>query len=97
MQHKRLWVALTIVIAGSFAILGGVGYDALHKAPPIPGRVIAGIAIPLFYAAGLMYGQRSHIVRVRETPGRVSERTMNEVGMRYLVRGRDLDFAATFG
>src|SRR4030095_15260035 len=40
MQHKRLWVALTIVIAGSFAILGGVGYDALNKRPPIPGRVI---------------------------------------------------------
>jgi nitric oxide reductase large subunit len=40
MQHKRLWAALTIVVAASFAVLGGVGYDALQKAPPIPGRVI---------------------------------------------------------
>lgn len=39
MQYRRLWAALAFVIAGSFAILGGVGYKALTNAPPIPSRV----------------------------------------------------------
>src|SRR5262245_61540874 len=57
MQHKRLWVALAIVIAGSFAVLGGVGYDALHKAPPIPGRVITEDGNVLFDRATIQLGQ----------------------------------------
>src|SRR5688572_14213274 len=57
MQHKRLWTALAIVIIGSFAVLGGVGYDALQKAPPIPGRVIVDGGSVLFDREAIQSGQ----------------------------------------
>src|SRR5258708_34644153 len=36
MSYKRYWVALAIVIIGSFAVLGGVGRRMISEAPPIP-------------------------------------------------------------
>ena len=36
MSYKRYWVALAIVIIGSFAVLGGVGRKMISQAPPIP-------------------------------------------------------------
>ena len=36
MSYKRYWVALTIVIIGSFIVLGGVGRKLISGAPPIP-------------------------------------------------------------
>ena len=36
MSYKRYWVALAIVILGSFAVLGGVGRKMISEAPPIP-------------------------------------------------------------
>lgn len=36
MNYKRYWVALTVVILGSFAVLGGVGRKMISEAPPIP-------------------------------------------------------------
>ena len=36
MSYKRYWVALAIVIIGSFAVLGGVGRKMISEAPPIP-------------------------------------------------------------
>ena len=36
MSYKRYWVALAIVIIGSFAVLGGVGQKMISQAPPIP-------------------------------------------------------------
>src|ERR1035438_4664818 len=36
MSYKRYWVALAIVIIGSFAVLGGVGRGMISEAPPIP-------------------------------------------------------------
>jgi nitric oxide reductase subunit B len=36
MNYKRYWVALAIVILGSFAVLGTVGHKMISQAPPIP-------------------------------------------------------------
>jgi nitric oxide reductase subunit B len=36
MSYKRYWVALAIVILGSFAVLGGVGRKMISQAPPLP-------------------------------------------------------------
>ncbi len=36
MSYKRYWVALAIVMIGSFAILGGVGRKMISQAPPLP-------------------------------------------------------------
>jgi len=39
MQYRKLWIALAVVMIGSFAVLGGVGYKAISSAPPVPGKV----------------------------------------------------------
>ena len=36
MSYKRYWLALAVVIIGSFAVLGGVGRKMISEAPPIP-------------------------------------------------------------
>ena len=36
MSYKRYWLALAIVISGSFAVLGGVGRKMISAAPPLP-------------------------------------------------------------
>jgi nitric oxide reductase subunit B len=36
MSYKRYWLALTVVILGSFAVLGTVGRKMISQAPPIP-------------------------------------------------------------
>ncbi|MGA7524079.1 MAG: nitric-oxide reductase large subunit [Acidobacteriaceae bacterium] len=36
MSYKRYWVALAIVVIGSFAVLGGVGRKMISEAPPLP-------------------------------------------------------------
>ena len=41
MQYKKLWIALSLVMLVSFAVLGGVGYNAINNAPPIPAAVIS--------------------------------------------------------
>jgi nitric oxide reductase large subunit len=35
MAHKKLWIALGVVLVISFAVLGGVGVKVLTSAPPI--------------------------------------------------------------
>jgi len=37
MSYKRYWLALAVVIIGSFAVLGTVGRKMISEAPPIPG------------------------------------------------------------
>ena len=34
MQYLRLWIALALVIVGSFVVLGSVGVRAVTQAPP---------------------------------------------------------------
>ena len=36
MSYKRYWVALAIVLVGSFAVLGAVGRKMISQAPPLP-------------------------------------------------------------
>jgi nitric oxide reductase subunit B len=36
MSYKRYWIALAVVIIGSFAVLGSVGRKMISQAPPIP-------------------------------------------------------------
>jgi nitric oxide reductase subunit B len=36
MSYKRYWIALSVVIVGSFAALGAVGRKMISHAPPIP-------------------------------------------------------------
>src|SRR3974390_824472 len=36
MSYKRYWLALIVVILGSFAVLGTVGRKMISQAPPIP-------------------------------------------------------------
>src|SRR3569833_1579496 len=36
MNYKRYWLALAVVILGSFAVLGTGGHKMISQAPPIP-------------------------------------------------------------
>ncbi len=36
MSYKRYWLALAVVLIGSFAVLGGVGRKMISQAPPLP-------------------------------------------------------------
>src|SRR6185369_143139 len=40
MPNRKLWIALVVVVLGSFAVLGGVGVHIISNAPPIPDRVV---------------------------------------------------------
>ena len=42
MNYRRYWLALAVVIIGSFAVLGGVGRKMISEAPPIPDVYSAG-------------------------------------------------------
>lgn len=39
-QYKRLWIALGVVIAASFTVLGLFGYRGIRNAPPLPREVV---------------------------------------------------------
>src|SRR4051812_36611491 len=56
MSYKKLWVALAVVVVASFAVLGGVGYKAIHSAPPIA-RVATTDGRVLFDADTIRDGQ----------------------------------------
>lgn len=57
MNYKKLWIALAIVITGSFAVLGGVGYKMISGAPPIPSRVVTTEGTLLFNGSTIQDGQ----------------------------------------
>ncbi|MEX0774717.1 MAG: nitric-oxide reductase large subunit [Phycisphaeraceae bacterium] len=40
MRYLKLWIALVVVILGSFAVLGYYGVEIYRSAPPIPQRVV---------------------------------------------------------
>ncbi|HEV2323873.1 MAG TPA: nitric-oxide reductase large subunit [Terracidiphilus sp.] len=56
MSYKRYWVALTIVLVGSFAVLGGVGRKMISEAPPLPDVYTAGGQL-LFTGSQITDGQ----------------------------------------
>lgn len=56
-SHKHLWLALVIVVGGSFAILGGVGRHLISHAPPIPSEVVTSDGKVLFSGNEIVDGQ----------------------------------------
>jgi len=57
MRNLRLWIALAIVIVGSFAVLGYYGMEIYHQAPPIPQRVVTSDGRVLFTGNDIRDGQ----------------------------------------
>ena len=57
MSYKTLWVALTLVLVISFAVLGGVGIKVLRSAPPIPSQVVTTGGRVVFDGATIQDGQ----------------------------------------
>jgi nitric oxide reductase subunit B len=56
MSYKRYWIALAIVLVGSFAVLGVVGRKMISEAPPLPDVYTAGGQL-LFTGAQITDGQ----------------------------------------
>lgn len=56
-SYKRLWIALSIVVLGSFLILGGVGRHIISHAPPIPHQVVTTDGQILFTGTDITNGQ----------------------------------------
>jgi len=57
MRYRRLWIALAIVIGGSFAVLGWFGGEIARVAPPIPERVVTADGAVLFTGQDIRDGQ----------------------------------------
>ncbi|HKQ46597.1 MAG TPA: nitric-oxide reductase large subunit [Phycisphaerae bacterium] len=57
MRYLRLWIALGVVILGSFAVLGYYGLELYHQAPPIPQRILASDGRVLFTGQDIRDGQ----------------------------------------
>jgi nitric oxide reductase subunit B len=57
MAYKRLWIALAVVLAASFAVLGGVGVKLIRQAPPIPNEVVTTDGKVLFSGEYIRDGQ----------------------------------------
>src|SRR5271157_4676626 len=57
MGYKKLWIALGLVLAVSFAVLGGVGIKILTSAPPIPAQVLVAGGTALFDGRDIQDGQ----------------------------------------
>jgi nitric oxide reductase subunit B len=57
MSNKKLWIALGIVIGGSFLVLGGAGYRMISQAPPIPKEVVSTDGKLLFTGQTIQDGQ----------------------------------------
>ena len=57
MQYLRLWIALALVIVGSFVVLGSVGVRAVTQAPPIPQQVVSADGQVLFERSTIQRGQ----------------------------------------
>ena len=58
MQHKRLWIALAIVLVVSFGVLGGMGIKIISNAPPIPQEVTTADGRVLFDHDSIQHGQQ---------------------------------------
>src|SRR5262245_57564846 len=57
MQYRNLWIALGIVVAVSFLILGVAGYEGIQRAPPIPKQVVTTNGEVLFDGETIRDGQ----------------------------------------
>lgn len=57
MRYARHWIALGLVLAGSFALLGWYGREIYRQAPPIPDRVVTPDGTVLFTGEDIRDGQ----------------------------------------
>lgn len=57
MKYRKYWIALAVVILGSFAVLGGAGYRAISQASPIPQTVATTDGRVLFDGNTIQNGQ----------------------------------------
>src|SRR6266536_1566608 len=57
MSYRKLWIALGLVLAISFAVLGGGGIKVLNSAPPIPAEVVSADGRVLFTGEEIRDGQ----------------------------------------
>jgi len=57
MRYTRLWIVLSVVVVGSFAILGYWGGELYRKAPPRPQRVVTTDGRVLFAGSDILDGQ----------------------------------------
>jgi nitric oxide reductase subunit B len=56
-KYKKYWIALALVILGSFAVLGLTGYHAISQASPIPALVVTTDGRVLFDGNTIQNGQ----------------------------------------
>ena len=59
MKSRRLWIALAVVLIGSFTVLGLMGREIYRQAPPIPDRVVSTDGDTLFTRAQIDLGKAS--------------------------------------
>jgi nitric oxide reductase subunit B len=57
MNYKKLWIALTVVVALSFLALGYFGYEIYMQAPPIPKQVVSADGSVVFTGEDILKGQ----------------------------------------
>jgi nitric oxide reductase subunit B len=57
MGYRRHWIALSLVIAASFAVLGGFGPRIYRAAPPIPERVVTADGRTILEGEAILRGQ----------------------------------------
>ena len=56
-SNRHLWIALIVVVVGSFVVLGSVGREIYREAPPVPARVVAPDGSALWTGQDIMDGQ----------------------------------------
>ncbi len=57
MRYLKLWIALSLVMLGSFAVLGYYGLQIYRQAPPIPQRVVTTDGRIIFTGQDIRNGQ----------------------------------------
>ena len=57
-RTRNLWIALGVVLLGSFSVLGFFGREVYRQAPPIPEHVVSEDGAPLFTKAEILDGQQ---------------------------------------
>lgn len=55
--YKKLWIILIAVLIGTFTVLGYVGNEIYHSAPPIPARVVSTDQTIAFKESDILTGQ----------------------------------------
>ena len=57
-RTRNLWIALGVVLLGSFSVLGFFGREVYRQAPPIPESVVSESGAALFTKTEILDGQQ---------------------------------------